>query len=358
MRPGGSSEDLLRPQRMILESRRQDTLQGLRAAAAVGVVRHSDGVRAARIARALVEGGLQAIEITATTPDVFETIEGLVRDYPAVVVGVGTVRTVAHLEAAAAANAQFAVSPHTDTALIAAARRMGLVSIPGALTPTEIVTATDAGADFVKVFPISAMGGPPYLRWLRGPLPNVSLWVSGQVAIAEIADYLAAGAELVGLTSALTADLPDDELQAAARLRVAQTLQAVADFRHGAPLLTLQGERTVEVDLNALRDRPDPEHASLETLVAGRRGQAVWLRELLRSAGIPAEGAARVVSLDGFARTVETQVLYDGGLVHFATDGHTVSRDQGGPLRLYIVRGTDQCDNIKGLNRIETIRSA
>lgn len=343
---------------MSRESRRRETQQGLRAATVVGVVRNGDGARAEQIARVLLEAGLPALEVTANTPGVFETIAKLCADFPHAILGVGTVRTTSHLRSAVSAGARFVVSPHTDRGLIHAAKGSGLTVIPGALTPTEIVTAQTTGADFVKVFPISTAGGPSYLRALAGPLPDVAIWVSGQVSLAEIPDYLAAGAELIGLTGALTAGLPDAPAEAARVLheRALQANQAVIDFRDGTALLTIRvGDRVAEVGMKALRRVPGTEHSRLEALVPGRRGHAVRLRVLLQSAGLPPEAEVRLVSHDGFTRTVSARALYEGGLLHYATDGHPLGRDQGGPLRLYIVHGTEQCDNLKGLARIETV---
>lgn len=347
---------------MSLGSRRLDAQQGLRAATVVGVVRDGDQQRAARISRGLLQAGLPSVEITATTPGAFEIVEELAIAYPSAVLGVGTIRTVEQLEAAAGRGARFVVSPHTDLRLIDAAHDLDLAVIPGALTPTEIVTASDAGADFVKIFPISSMGGTAYLRSLMGPLPQVSYWVSGQVGLAEVGDYLRAGAELIGLTAALTADLPTDtdaDFDAAVRSRALAALKAVVDFRDGAALLTVVvGDRRIELGLKAIRRVPGNEHTRLEALVPGRRGHAIWLRVLLGSAGLPPDAQVRLVSLDGFERVVSARALYDGGLLHYATDGHPLGRDQGGPLRLYIVHGNDHCDNIKALDRIETILSA
>jgi len=111
------------------------------------------------------------------------------------------------------------VSPHTDPVLIEAVRKTHLVSIPGALTPTEILLARAAGADFVKIFPVSAVGGARYLRLLRAPVGGVPFWVSGTVAIEDIEEMFEAGASLIGLTSALFSDLPEALGEAAANRR-------------------------------------------------------------------------------------------------------------------------------------------
>ncbi|MEL7370530.1 MAG: molybdopterin-dependent oxidoreductase [Myxococcota bacterium] len=342
---------------MSLEARRLDTQQGLRAAAAVGVVRDGDGDRAARIATALLEGGLQAVQITTTTPSAFETVRKLGSDHPHALIGVGSAMKAAHVKAAAAASARFVVSPHTDASVIEAARSQGLVSICGALTPTEIVAAKQAGADFIKIFPVSSMGGPNYLRALNGPLPQLGYWASGNVEINAIGDFLSAGAELVELAGALTSDLPDN-LEATVRKRAEDTIRAITQFREGTALLTIAvGRQEAELGMKAIRRLPGSEHTRLDAFLPGRRGHAVRLRVLLQSAGVPPKGQVRLVSLDGFARTIDAKLLYDAGLLHYATDGHPIGKDQGGPLRLYIVNGSDQCDNLKGLCRIEAAKS-
>ncbi|MEM7674660.1 MAG: molybdopterin-dependent oxidoreductase [Myxococcota bacterium] len=339
---------------MNTEGRRLDAQLGLRAAIAVGAVRDGDGSRAARIARALAEVGLQALHLSTTTPRAFETVKVLSAEYPHVIFGIGGVTKASHVEAAVVSGARFIVCPHTDSDLVATAQNQGLAAIPGALTPTEIITARQAGADFVKIFPISAMGGPAYLRMLSGPLPDIGFMASGAVEIDILDDYLAAGAELVELTDALTVDLPQD-LEATAVARAENAVRAIMRFKEGVALLTIAvGPREAEVGMKAIRRLPGSEHTRLDALFPGRRGHAVRLRMLLQSAGVPYEGRLRLISLDGFARTIDTQRLYDGGLLHYATDGHPIGKDRGGPLRVYIVNGVDQCDNLKGLCRIET----
>lgn len=336
---------------------RAETLSALLASTVVGVVRSERRERAEALARALVEGGMRAVEITATTPGAFEIVADLViaNPPPTTVLGIGTVRTEREVDRAQQAGARFVVSPHTDKAIIQRAVQQHLVSIPGAMTPTEILAARAAGADIVKVFPIDAVGKASFVRRLKGPLPDVPLWVSGDVAISEIDGYLEAGVSLIGLTSALTADLVEP-LDVAVKARAKSAIDAVARARAGAPLLTflVEGRRGV-VGLKELRRLPGSEHTPLESVVSGRRGHAVRMRVLLESALVPREAKLEVVSADGFVRPVDAAALFEGGFLHYATDGHALSVEEGGPLRLYIVGGDSQCDNVKGLAEIRVV---
>lgn len=336
----------------------QSTQEALRASTLVGVVRSRDAARARAIFTGLLEGGLRALEVTANTPGAFELIAAHAeRAHRAgVVLGVGTVRTAAELDAAADAGARFVVSPHTDPARIAEAKQRGLVAIPGAFTPTEILAARAAGADFVKVFPVSAGGGAAYVRLLRGPLPDVPLWVSGDVRLDEIPGYLDAGASLLGLTSVLDPGPQTEDVLGAARARAGAALEALARAREGAPLLTIHaGGQAFSIGLKEIRRLPGAEHTALEAVVRGRRGAAVRMRRLLAAAGVPEQGNLRIVSTDGFSRELGAQAVYEQGFLHWATDGHPLEAAEGGPLRLYVVGGDDQCDNVKGLSEIHVL---
>lgn len=335
---------------------RSEVLDALKTATIVGVVRDSDRTRAEEILAGMLDGGLRAVEVTTNTPGCFEIVEAFTRRVrqPQVVVGVGTVRTVEHVDQAKRAGATFVVSPHTDPRMIEHARRLGLVSIPGAMTPTEILKAREAGADVVKLFPIAALGGARFVHLVRGPLGDVPLWVSGGVRLDDIEDFLHAGVALIGLTTAITGDLPDDVV-AGARLRTAQALEALVDAKEGGRILTVFGQTEIGVGLKELRRLPGSEHTALASLIEGRRGHAVRVRMLLSSAGIPASGTVRIRSHDGFERTLEAKKLYEGGFLQYAADGQPLPRAQGGPLRLFVIGDSDQCDNVKGLSRIEAV---
>jgi 2-dehydro-3-deoxyphosphogluconate aldolase/(4S)-4-hydroxy-2-oxoglutarate aldolase len=332
-------------------------LNALFEACIVGVVRDKEPSRAEQIAIGLLEGGLRAVEVTANTPGCFEIVRALASRAkpPLTVVGVGTIKTEEELTRAQACGATFVVSPHTDERLIRRAKSLGLIAIPGAMTPTEILTARNAGADVVKLFPIDTMGGPRFVEMMRGPLPEVPFWVSGGVAFDDIESYVEAGVKLIGLTSALTGGLVGDP-QAAARARAERAVEALVEAKEGGARLTVRGpSAAIEMGWRELGRLPQTEHASLASVIAGRHGEAARVRTLLSSAGIPSDARVKIRSQDGFERTVDAKSLYDGGWVQFSTDGRRLERAQGGPLRLFIVGGSEQCDNVKALSQIEVV---
>jgi 2-dehydro-3-deoxyphosphogluconate aldolase/(4S)-4-hydroxy-2-oxoglutarate aldolase len=154
----------------------------------------------------LWEVGVRCFEYTLTTQGALEALVQLRDLLPMAIVGVGTVRTVDHLRAAADAGAQFAVSQIFLPELAAAARSQQIPFIPGALTPTEVVIAWSAGAPVVKVSPVGPLGGVSYLKELRGPLPDVALMPTGGVTLEAVPQYLDAGAAAVGVSGALLGD--------------------------------------------------------------------------------------------------------------------------------------------------------
>jgi 2-dehydro-3-deoxyphosphogluconate aldolase/(4S)-4-hydroxy-2-oxoglutarate aldolase len=140
---------------------------------AVAVVRLNDTESAIRVADALHAGGVTALEITVTVPDAFSVIAAIARRFgDEVCVGVGTVLDTETVRGAVAAGAQYVVSPVFRPAVIEESHRLGVPAMPGAITPTEMLTAHDAGADIVKVFPATSVG-PGYLKDIHGPLPQV-----------------------------------------------------------------------------------------------------------------------------------------------------------------------------------------
>src|SRR5690242_12924173 len=146
----------------------------LREVGVVAVIRAASVDAALGCTHALVRGGVTGIEITFSTPGAAEAIARARRELPDALVGAGTVLDHASLPAACDAGASFLVSPHTDEALLAAARERNVPFLAGALTPTEIVRAWQLGAACVKVFPGSAVG-PGYVKALKGPLPHIPL---------------------------------------------------------------------------------------------------------------------------------------------------------------------------------------
>jgi len=196
----------------------------------VAVIRAERPADALFTARAMAAAGLRGIEITFTVPDAAASIrEAIAALPPDVVVGAGTVLTEAQAFDALQAGAQFLVSPICDQWLVRIGHEHGALVAIGGLTPTEIVAAARAGADYVKVFPGESLGGPAYLKHLRGPLPDIPLMVTGGVTRENAAAYLAAGAQSVGLGSDLMPkmmirDQDFDGLVAYARSVVASVL--------------------------------------------------------------------------------------------------------------------------------------
>jgi 2-dehydro-3-deoxyphosphogluconate aldolase/(4S)-4-hydroxy-2-oxoglutarate aldolase len=183
---------------------RAEVCARIEAVGIVPVVRTATPELAARAAAAVMEGGISIFEITMTVPNAVGVIRALVERFgDRALVGAGTVLDAAAADACIDAGAAFIVSPGFDAATVAAARARDIAVMPGALTPTEVITAWKAGADIVKIFPASAAGGPPYLRALRGPLPQVKLMPTGGVNIDTAAAYIDAGAVALGVGSEL-----------------------------------------------------------------------------------------------------------------------------------------------------------
>jgi 2-dehydro-3-deoxyphosphogluconate aldolase/(4S)-4-hydroxy-2-oxoglutarate aldolase len=168
------------------------------------VVRAGSGAEAIAVGDALAEGGIRALEITMTVPGAVRVIaEAVARYGDQFLIGAGTVLDEEQARACIDAGARFVVSPIVDVATIAACRRADIPILPGALTPTEIVQAWRAGADFVKVFPCSAVGGASYLKALKAPLPHIKLVPTGGVTLETLGAFFAAGASAVGVGSDL-----------------------------------------------------------------------------------------------------------------------------------------------------------
>lgn len=148
--------------------------------------------------RAIARGGIRVIEVTLTTPGALDVIEALSRDAD-LLVGGGTVLTPDDARRVADAGGRFALSPVVDAAVIEEAHRLGLLAVPGTATPTEILTAHRSGADLVKVFPSGPLGGPDFLRKVRGPLPDIPLVPTSGPTAETIAGYFDAGAVAVGV---------------------------------------------------------------------------------------------------------------------------------------------------------------
>ncbi len=170
----------------------------LRDARIIPVVRTSSAARAATAVAWLQEAGLRIFEITMTVPEAPALIRALAAD-PDILVGAGTVADARMAEACLEAGAKFIVAPWVDPTLAGVVQEAGACLMLGALTPTEVRAALAAGADVVKVFPASSVGGPAHVKALRSVFPDVVFCPTGGVDARNLPDYLAAGAAFVGI---------------------------------------------------------------------------------------------------------------------------------------------------------------
>ncbi|HSS20492.1 MAG TPA: bifunctional 4-hydroxy-2-oxoglutarate aldolase/2-dehydro-3-deoxy-phosphogluconate aldolase [Pyrinomonadaceae bacterium] len=199
----------------------------------VPVVRAASAEEAFQVIDAIKAGGLSILEITMTVPRAIEVIEQVSNRFGNdVLVGAGTVLDPETASACILAGARFIVSPALNIETIELCRRDSVPIFPGALTPTEVVTAWKAGADAVKVFPCSAVGGAKYLSSLKAPLPQIELIPTGGVSLTTAASFIAAGAFALGVgadlvdVKAIRAGQPEKVTQAAAAY-----IAAVAEAR-------------------------------------------------------------------------------------------------------------------------------
>jgi 2-dehydro-3-deoxyphosphogluconate aldolase/(4S)-4-hydroxy-2-oxoglutarate aldolase len=169
----------------------------------IAVIRIRDAAKVKAVADALMEGGIRALEVTMTVPDAVASIRSLAATLPrGFLLGAGTVTDAATVHAVVDAGARFVVSPVFRREVVRACLERGVAAVPGCFSPTEILDAHDAGADFVKVFP-ATMLGPQFIKDVRAPLPQVRLVPTGGVTPANAGDWIRAGAAAVGIGSAL-----------------------------------------------------------------------------------------------------------------------------------------------------------
>lgn len=202
-------------------------VQQQRAIAVIRVVQYDLGIH---LARAAAEGGMELIEITWNSDRPAQLIQHLRDQLPHCMIGAGTLLTQTDMEKAAAAGAQFLFTPHVNVDLIQAAVARQIPIVPGALSPTEIVTAWQAGATCVKVFPIQSVGGADYIRHICAPLNNIPLIPTGGVTLENARTFLEAGAIAVGVSGQL---FPKEAIAQgdwrAVTQRVKQLVKAVRD---------------------------------------------------------------------------------------------------------------------------------
>ena len=179
---------------------RNDIIKQIEDIGIVPVVRAASSDEAMRAIDAIKEGGISVLEITMTVPGAVRVIEEVCKRYGKdATVGAGTVLDPETARICMLSGAQFIVSPALNLDTIAMCRRYGVPIMPGALTPTEVITAWTAGADFVKVFPAGSVGGAGYIKNLLGPLPQVKIVPTGGVSLKTAADFIKAGARALGV---------------------------------------------------------------------------------------------------------------------------------------------------------------
>jgi 2-dehydro-3-deoxyphosphogluconate aldolase/(4S)-4-hydroxy-2-oxoglutarate aldolase len=197
--------------------RKDDVLGGIRRGGLIPVLRTASADDALTIAEELQRAGLTALEIPLTVPAAVEVIAELASRFGReVLVGAGTVLDAGSAAACVAAGARFIISPSVEPEVIHYCNEAEVAVLPGALTPTEILTAVRAGADMVKVFPCSAVGGASYIKAIKAPLPQVLLVPTGGVSLETAAAFIKAGAAALGVGG----DLVDVEALRAGRPEV------------------------------------------------------------------------------------------------------------------------------------------
>ncbi len=207
----------------------------------VPVIRASSAAEGRFAAETVARGGIPIVEITMTVPGALQIIAELVRDLPDVSVGAGTVLDAEMAHRCVDAGAAFLVSPGLDLETVKFATENNILMIAGALTPTEVMAAWKAGSDFVKVFPCAQVGGPAYIKALRGPLPQVPLIPTGGVNLETAADFISAGAVALGVGG----ELIDKDAVRARRADVLEDLtrkflRVVADSHRPSPAATVR----------------------------------------------------------------------------------------------------------------------
>ena len=181
-----------------------ESIQQIKALGIVPIVRTADADSAVRSVEAICEGGIACAEITMTVAGAIQALEEVAKRFgDKVLLGAGTVLDPETARACILSGAEFLVTPSLNVKTVELAKRYSKAIFPGALTPTEIQTAWEAGADAIKVFPCSAMGGAKYIRALRGPFPHIDYVPTGGVNLETICEFLAAGCCAVGVGSEL-----------------------------------------------------------------------------------------------------------------------------------------------------------
>lgn len=212
---------------------RKEVLSFITEVGIVPVVRTSSAESAVKAVEAIYRGGVRAAEITMTVPGAIRALEKVADQFgDKIVLGAGTVLDPETARACMLAGAEFFVTPALNVKTIAMAKRYAKVICPGALTPTEVITAWDAGADIVKIFPCGNVGGAKYIKALKGPFPQVEMIPTGGVNLETAGDFLKAGACAVAVGGELVdAKSIKEGRYEAIEMKARQYLEAVAKAR-------------------------------------------------------------------------------------------------------------------------------
>jgi 2-dehydro-3-deoxyphosphogluconate aldolase/(4S)-4-hydroxy-2-oxoglutarate aldolase len=212
--------------------RREQIVERMREIGLVPVLRAESEEQALAIAAAIADGGVTVLEITMTVPGAIRVMARLTKERPDILIGAGTVLDAETARMCMLEGAQFVVSPALNLKTIEMCHRYSIPVLPGALTPTEVVTAWQAGADVIKIFPASALGGAKYLKSLKAPLPQVEMIPTGGVSLASAREFLEAGSFALGVgadlvdTKAIAAGQPEKITESAKKY-----LEIVREFR-------------------------------------------------------------------------------------------------------------------------------
>ncbi len=212
---------------------RDAILHQISTSGVVAVIRLSDVRRLRNILAAISSGGVRCLEITMTVPGAVKVIEEVAASAPpGVIVGAGTVTDAATAEAVMDAGARFVVGPVFSRPVVEAVKRRGCVAIPGCFSPTEILTAWNAGADIVKIFPATSLG-PRYIKDLHGPFPDLRLMPTGGVSLENVGHWIKDGAFAVGVgTDLLDKTLIQNEDYGGLEDRARQFISAIEAARN------------------------------------------------------------------------------------------------------------------------------
>ncbi|HXS78503.1 MAG TPA: bifunctional 4-hydroxy-2-oxoglutarate aldolase/2-dehydro-3-deoxy-phosphogluconate aldolase [Terracidiphilus sp.] len=214
-----------------------NTAETIERVGLIPVLRARNAAQAHAVVQAMIAGGVTVVEVTMTVPGAIDVLKELKQEYGSrLLLGSGTVTTAAEAQATINAGAEFVVSPSLHPEVIQVTKTNGKLSIPGALTPTEVITAHRAGAHYVKIFPCSALGGAPYLKALLAPFPFLKLIPTGGVTLETAASFIQSGARALGVgsdlvnLSAVDAGHPEKITESALAY-----LKVISDLREKAP---------------------------------------------------------------------------------------------------------------------------